>query len=468
MEALTQPHLGFLATGIAGSRVIRQAWLVVAASVGVFLATVPFASTPLVPIPVFVPVYVSSLVFCDLITAVLLFSQFAVLRSWSLLVLGGGYFFTGTATLAYLFIFPGLFTPTGLFGAGPQTSSAMYMFWHAGLPLFVMAYRLLQTRASARGRFEGRPVRAILGLGAAVVVGTVGFTAFATAGNGLLPEFLLDNHTTLVGHLFLLGVWALSLAALLVLWFRRSHTILDVWLMVVLGVWLCDLGLSALLNGGRYDLGWYVGRLNGLVASSFLLVLLLIESGRSYSRLLGLSVELQNANATLERLSLQDGLTGLANRRSFDLFLEEQITVARRHGRTLALVLVDVDHFKAYNDSYGHQAGDECLRRVASSLGECCRRPTDKAARYGGEEFALILPDTEAPGAWLIAETARNAVLDQKIPHANSVTSPYVTISGGIAIVSAGEPATAEQLIAAADKALYLAKQAGRNRMVPA
>lgn len=465
--ALSRVPQGFLSTGMADFRVIRRAWLVAAVSLAVFLGTVPFAATPVGAFPSFVPIYVSTLVLCDLITAVLLFSQFAVLRSWSLLMLAGGYLFTCLATVGYFLIFPGVFAPLGLFGAGAQTSSAMYMFWHAGFPFFVIAYCWIRGRETGArlGSFAGQPKRAIGWLVLAIVAVSAAYTAFAAVGHEWLPEFLLNNRTTALGHFVLLAVWALSLAAFLILWARRSRTMMDIWLMVVMAVWLCDLGLSAILNSGRYDLGWYVGRLNALVAAGVLLVLLLIESGQSYSRLFRLSLELEHANAELCRLSLIDGLTGLENRRSFDRALDEQMAVALRHGRTLLLILCDIDHFKAYNDHYGHQAGDEVLKQVGAALQSCCRRPGDLAARYGGEEFALILPDTEPAAAPVIAESVRAAVLSQKIPHDHSKTASFVSVSVGAAAFSPQRVSTAARLIAAADEALYAAKRAGRNRV---
>src|SRR6185295_8859263 len=132
----------------------------------------------------------------------------------------------------------------------------------------------------------------------------------------------------------------------------------------------------------------------------------------------------------LKNLSLHDGLTDLANRRHFDTYLADQFAIARRHKRALALVMCDVDSFKAYNDHYGHQAGDECLKQISTALRSCCRRPADKAARYGGEEFCVILPDTELTGALRIAESARDAVARLKIPHAHSPASSFASISG--------------------------------------
>jgi diguanylate cyclase (GGDEF)-like protein len=180
------------------------------------------------------------------------------------------------------------------------------------------------------------------------------------------------------------------------------------------------------------------------------------------------SSQLRLVNGTLELLSNQDGLTGLANRRRFDAHLGEQISIARRYRRSLVLVLCDVDSFKAYNDHYGHLAGDECLRRIAGALRSCCRRPADLVARYGGEEFALILPETGLSDATQIAQLAKDAVAQLAIPHEKSPTSPYVSISGGIAALIHNANGSAEQMIAEADRCLYQAKNLGRNRVFAA
>ena len=177
---------------------------------------------------------------------------------------------------------------------------------------------------------------------------------------------------------------------------------------------------------------------------------------------------LGTANASLAHLSLHDGLTDLANRRFFDKYLADQIAIARRHQRPLALVMYDVDSFKAFNDRYGHPAGDECLKRIAGVLRSSCRRPADMAARYGGEEFAMILPDTELIGAARVGEAARSAVEGLRIPHQNSPAAAYASVSGGIALLRHDDDMTVQQLTAAADRALYEAKQLGRNRIVSA
>jgi diguanylate cyclase (GGDEF)-like protein len=180
-------------------------------------------------------------------------------------------------------------------------------------------------------------------------------------------------------------------------------------------------------------------------------------------KLVTLSVQLAAANRELEELSHRDGLTGIANRRHFDAYLDREFNRAARTHRPLGLVLLDVDHFKGYNDQHGHQAGDECLRQVAETLRSCCSRAADLAARYGGEEFALILPETDAAGAMKVAEHARVAIASLRLPHGASAVAPHVSISAGVGARAADAKLAVPQLLARADEALYLAKSRGRN-----
>lgn len=169
------------------------------------------------------------------------------------------------------------------------------------------------------------------------------------------------------------------------------------------------------------------------------------------------------ANDELARLNAQDGLTGLSNRRCFDEALRREFRDATFADAPLSLVMVDVDHFKAFNDTRGHLAGDECLRAVATVL-EAQRGGNEVVARYGGEEFALILPGHGPASARARAEQLREAVEAQRLPHGGSTTAPWVTVSVGVATRGEGEDDGAA-LIAAADGALYEAKRGGRNRV---
>ncbi|MBI5165902.1 MAG: diguanylate cyclase [Magnetospirillum sp.] len=177
-------------------------------------------------------------------------------------------------------------------------------------------------------------------------------------------------------------------------------------------------------------------------------------------------LELKHYRDMLVELSFQDGLTGIPNRRRFDTHLATEWKRSARLNGPLSLLLIDIDHFKLYNDHYGHIAGDDCLRRVAQALKASTHRPTDLVARYGGEEFACILPETGADGAEAIAHHMQDAVRTLAIPHARSLVSTQVTISLGLAsCVAEGDTGRAEDLIRRADAALYAAKLGGRNRL---
>ena len=196
----------------------------------------------------------------------------------------------------------------------------------------------------------------------------------------------------------------------------------------------------------------------------------LYEQVQEYSHTLEQKVaertaKLEQVNQELQGLVDRDGLTGVANRRRGDNYLNMVWARLRRDKLPLSVIMLDVDHFKAYNDNYGHQAGDECLMAIAATLSEQMQRPTDLVARYGGEEFVMILPDTDANGAIVVAEKVREAVLSLQIEHSHSTVGPLVTISAGIATVLPQTETGLELLIREADIALYRAKRMGRNQV---
>lgn len=175
---------------------------------------------------------------------------------------------------------------------------------------------------------------------------------------------------------------------------------------------------------------------------------------------------LRDANAQLAHLSETDALTGIANRRRFDRSLQEEWQRSRRHGQPLSLLIIDVDHFKRYNDSLGHPLGDQCLRQIAEVIKASARRAGDLAARYGGEEFALLLPHTGADEARVIAQACIESLDAAELPHPDSPLSAHVTLSIGVASAAADGVAAADRLVDAADAAVYGAKRGGRHRVV--
>jgi diguanylate cyclase (GGDEF)-like protein/PAS domain S-box-containing protein len=176
----------------------------------------------------------------------------------------------------------------------------------------------------------------------------------------------------------------------------------------------------------------------------------------------------KRAETALKTLAASDGLTGLANRRSFDQTLAMEWSRAQRTKKPLSLLFADVDHFKLYNDLHGHQKGDECLRAVASVIGENALRPADLSARYGGEEFATIMPETDQKGARKVAERLRSVLAELRLHHGAASAGPLVTLSIGIATMVPSEEVCPDLLLTQADQALYAAKHSGRNCVVSA
>ena len=223
-----------------------------------------------------------------------------------------------------------------------------------------------------------------------------------------------------------------------------------------------DQDLDRAIEAGGDD--YLVKPVSFVVLNAKIRALQRLESMRT--KQLEMSRDLASANRELEKLSRQDGLTGIANRRYFDSYLVTEVRRGARERQPLSLILADVDHFKAFNDCYGHQAGDDCLRRVAAALSSAGRRPADLAARYGGEEFAMVLPGTVLDGAVDVAQAVSRVIEGLAIPHERSAVDRRVTLSQGVVSLTPEKETSSEDLIQRADQALYLAKQQGRNRYV--
>lgn len=196
--------------------------------------------------------------------------------------------------------------------------------------------------------------------------------------------------------------------------------------------------------------------------------LTLLQRDEAYRALRESQQQLLDTNLVLQRLIKSDGLTGLANRRYFDEYLEIEWNRALRDQNELSLLMIDVDYFKAYNDQHGHVAGDEVLRRVGEALRSSCSRATDLAARYGGEEFGVIMPGTAAGGARLQAEKVRRAVEALGIPHELPTPGSAISVSIGIATLRPIQGQIPLSLVIKADAGLYLAKHGGRNQVAMA
>lgn len=432
----------------------RAAYLVSALLLLVATAISPFLSLTLPAVAPFLPAYGTAVVILEGITAYLLLSQFATRRK----------LFPGFVATAYLsliplvmvqqLVFPGVFTPTGLLSAGSQSAVWIWVFWHALFPA-LMLFACFAERVIKIEQVDYKDLKLwLLGLVLFPLCFSLSLALFATWGSHLLPALIANNsYQQLLHSPYALLVWGLNALALCcMVWRARSNNVLYVWLSVALLASLIDVTLT-LFAGSRFSLGWYAARISSCVSSMVLLGALLWEVNRLY-------ISTQRTNELLYQQSVRDTLTGLFNRRYLESQLEALIEHAKRYSEPLCLLVLDVDHFKAFNDRYGHLAGDSCLLAVAQQLEQSLHRPADFIARYGGEEFVVVLPYTDAEGGRKVAEQLLQNISQTHIDYQGQQLS--VTASIGLAVLQHNED-RAQSLLIAADKALYQAKAEGRN-----
>ena len=435
----------------------RQRWFATATIavlvVGGAVAT-PFADTATLVVPGFFAMFQAAMFVINLLLAALLFIKGEIEGRSDTTRLGAVYLFVTLMIIAQMASFPGGFMPTPLIGS-PQTSLWIWFFWHVGFGIGIIRYawfasRPTPTASSLRLTLIVVPVLALL------------VTWISSCYAEMLPTLLADGQYLFTGTaLFMfVPVGAVTIAAVASVVSLRATTPERLWLLVAMVASSLEVWLN--VHGSvRFTLGWYLAKSGSLCASLTVLLFLLHDITLLY-------LEAAVSNAVLHRLVRLDALTELFNRRGFDEMLEEEFRRARRQQLALAAVLIDIDFFKGFNDRYGHQGGDDCLRQVSAAIKGALWRPGDRAARYGGEEVVILLPATDLPGAMVIAERIRAAVAALEIPHAGSPLE-IVTISAGVgSVLPLHANDTAAGLIEAADQALYQAKKDGRNRVCAA
>jgi diguanylate cyclase (GGDEF)-like protein len=430
----------------------------------VFALTYAHANLAMTPLPGFIPAFLSAVIVTELITAYLLFVHTQLSRRFDLLWLGGAYLFSSAMASGQLLVFPGVLAANGLFGAGPQSAVWIWVLWHGGFPAMVIMAMLLNWRdrhITSKGASPGRPRSAhALVMAGCILVLAVLIETIVTRFQASLPILIHGRSFTGLAH-SLSGyiVLTLNIAAFaLVLRVARDRSVLDLGLAIAVLASMLDAALT-LKSGARFSLGWYVARAGSVVTAVSVLIVFLREVTMLYAGVIRL-------NARLADQAAIDVTTALFNRRHFNRQLHVTLRDAVRRHEPIGLLLIDVDHFKLFNDCYGHLAGDDCLYQVAQAIAGAIRRPGDVAARYGGEEFAVILPATDPDGARHMAERVLAAIRSLALDHAASPTAEIVTVSIG---VGTGTPGTRfEDLLRAADEALYAAKRAGRDRMCAA
>jgi diguanylate cyclase (GGDEF)-like protein len=436
----------------------RFATLVVMLIVLVTVATMPYAETPLPVVAPFQPIFAAVVSLTEGLTAYLLMVQYLTTRRLYLVPLAGAYIYVALMVSIQLLVFPGVFAPNGLLGGNNQSAVWMWVLWHGGYPLLICVSILLRDGVHLADKVRRVSARQGLLLFLCAPVLALMAAYLAIRVDGLPPLIHGNSFKTLSTSIPGWTVWCLNLLAVVLVLRpqKKSLEIVSLFLFVAVLASLADVSLT-LLSSARYSAGWYVSRLLSIASSMSLLTALIFQLTRLYQ-------ELSQSHASLLLTSARDGLTGVFNRRSFDSTAQAEWLRAQRNRQVLSLVLLDVDHFKRYNDHFGHVQGDACLRAVAQALAQTVKRPADMVARYGGEEFVMLLPDTPGDSALRMAEKARLAVAALQLPA--HVGGQHVSLSGGCATWHEGSAyQSLEELLNAADQALYQAKAQGRNQV---
>jgi diguanylate cyclase (GGDEF)-like protein len=435
-------------------RQIRLARIIIAVLLLSAAIATPLATTPLLPIPGYMSAFGIAMIVVNTILASLLFAKGLIESKERTIRLGTAYFFVTVIFVPLIAAFPGGLMEASIIGS---TSSAVWLWccWHIGFGLLIIRY------AASSEETDGTSSSVRKSILATVIV-VVALTLAATVGLPYLPEVFrngrnfFDDSTILIPAL----VFGVNVIGLLYVMRMRDEKPEQLWVMVGMFAACIDVWLT-LYGGARFSLGWYFAKITSLFTSMTVLISQLYGITRLYHSIAG-------ANKILMTQANQDGLTGLSNRRCFDQMLEIEWNRARRDKRSLALLMIDVDYFKKYNDCYGHLAGDDCLRQIAQQLLSVINRPGDVAARYGGEEFVVVLPNTDVAGARLVGERLLLNLTAASIPHAHNQPLCHVTLSIGVSAMVPGPGSSTSTLALAADKALYAAKESGRNQVCTA
>lgn len=431
----------------------RFAMLLGIALVAFGVVITPFANSPWFPVPGYMTAFGAAMVVTNILLAALLFNRGTAERSAATVKLGAAYLFVAMIFIPLMLAFPGSFVPGNIIG---ETVSAVWLwsFWHAGFAIMILRYAIHVHRMAGRKVRHPWPTREFLVLLAVVVA----LACIATLGLPWLPALFTNGKTFFEGPMKLIAwtVLGLNVAALVAVLRIADKTSEQVWLAVGMIAACFDVWLT-FHGSNRFAMGWYLAKVGSLFTSMVVLTSLFVDLTSLYRRV-------TLANTVLSQLASRDGLTGLANRRTFDETLSIEWRRAQRLQQPLSLLMLDVDHFKLYNDTYGHLGGDDCLRRISEAVGSHVARPGDLAARYGGEEFALILPNTDVAGAQNLALRIHAAVAKLALMHPKAATQ-RVTVSVGLSTLVPEPGQHAPMLVSLADQALYQAKSLGRDRV---
>lgn len=425
----------------------------IAVGLAALLSVIALAANVLNGIPTarwdaFLPIVITIWFVAQSLTALLLFGQYFITRACGFLIYACAYELAALLLIPYLASVPGVVPGIGIDPANRQMPGALWTTWHLAFPLMLMLGLAIDPRLNRRlpARLRARTILAI------AIVGTFAIAVLLVAAVWSvrygIPTIVLDGHTTMFYRTRLVPAVAIANGAVCIFAISRGRN-------VVLGSWLAlatfAATLDAIVNGNSghtWSFAWYLAKGATTLTATGVLAMLVVEIAALYRR--------------LAHLATRDALTGLSNRRGLEEYANWAFGYARRRDLSIGMLVVDIDHFKRYNDRYGHVAGDRALRRVADVVRDSTLRGYDLAARFGGEEFVLIVVDVSMPQLVTIARRLQERLEIERIAH-SAVESGLLSVSIGIAH---GTHLTLAELFATADRALFEAKDRGRDRYV--
>jgi diguanylate cyclase (GGDEF)-like protein len=427
--------------------------------------TLPFARVALPVVPVLLPMFGAIAAVAQLLTAAMLYSRYRGSGLPSVAILATLYATSLLTSLAFLVSMPDVAAQTGFFHYAARLGA---WYYGAGCLLFVIQLVAYVAADDAERRNRNATARQIFArtFAASAIALAIGTSLVPLLGSpvaGLMQgESFFALRLFILVPLLLLAI-AISYAYLNVA-FRRRTTMVRLWLGVVVLATFFGMLVSMEFAGTRFSVGWLAVLAFWLVQSTVFLVAMVVNV---YDTLSMLSLR----NEALYEQSVSDEMTGLLNRRGFNLRFEEQVRRSARTEEALALLLIDIDDFKRFNDTYGHQSGDRAIAAVARVVASMLRRAGDGAARIGGDEFAVLLPKTDMAGAVAVAERIRGAVERLALAQGDGARYDHLTVTIGVTSVMLSGAPTLESnasletsvLLGRADAALYAAKDAGRN-----
>lgn len=406
-------------------------------------------SSPWPVVPGFIAICGILIFFASLQTAFLLYSQSKLDLDSGVSLLASGYLWISFLALARTLFLPGIIFSVQFFHENTQVSAWLWTIWHLLFPLCIIVYCLINLgKVSCSYRFSQWVFRSVPLILPVLILSLI-------HGQDFLPTLIMNgNYCTLYLDYFILALAGFSF--ILLIFSKRENNRQDLWLILAITVHGLDI-FYGIMGSSRYSIGWYLAMMSSVISSSVILSIFIYE-------IFSIAQSKSQENIYLKNMSEMDPLTGIANRRKFNVMFEGLWQLSRQQQKPICLILVDIDHFKSYNDSFGHPSGDLCLIKIARALSIIPKRQTDFTTRMGGEEFAILLYGMPEEMGRQVAEESRKSVENLRIPH-SAPSFSHVTISVGYGAMIADTTSSPEEFFNKVDQALFKAKSEGRNRV---